>query len=54
MTVRAFNFPFYPRLMDGWQGDPVLFQVSPVGFVQCNPSLAAPVNFSGAFPGAEV
>lgn len=34
-----------------WQGVPVLFQV---GLVQCNPSLAAPVNSSGAFPGAEV
>lgn len=49
-----FILPFIPGLMGEWQGVPVLFQVSPLGLVQCNPSLAAPVNSSGAFPGAEV
>jgi len=37
-----------------WQGVPMLFQARPVGLVQRSLSLAAPVNSSGAFPGAEV
>ena len=47
-------FPFIPGLMVEWQGVPMLFQARPVGLVQRSLSLAAPVNSSGAFPGAEV